>query len=66
MIDVSDVTKGIASIIEYISKLSGNLNTPDLKSYKVENVFAPSIVKKEPNTFKPQQGMGFKVRMLDC
>lgn len=54
MLDVSEVTKGIAIIIDYISKLSGNLNTPDLKSYKVDNVFAPGVViKKEPTTFKP-------------
>jgi hypothetical protein len=56
MIDVSEITKGISIIVDYISKLSGNLNTPDLKSYKVENVFGTSIVKKEPNTFKPMAG----------
>lgn len=66
MIDVSEITKGISIIVDYISKLSGNLNTPDLKSYKVENVFGTSIVKKEPNTFKPMAGQGFKVRSLEC
>ena len=44
MLDVSDVTKGISLIVDYISKLSGNLNTPDLKSYKVENVFDSTIL----------------------
>lgn len=44
MIDVGEITKGIAIIVDYISKLSGNLNTPDLKSYKVENVFTGSVV----------------------
>ena len=56
MMDVSDITKGIASIVDYISKLSGNLNTPDLKSYKVESVFSSSVIKKEPTTFKPMAG----------
>lgn len=56
MIDVSEITKGIAIIVDYISKLSGNLNTPDLKSYKTENVFTGSVVKKEPTTFKPMAG----------
>jgi hypothetical protein len=56
MLDVSDITKGIASIVDYISKLSGNLNTPDLKSYKVESVFSGSVVRKEPTTFKPMAG----------
>jgi len=56
MLDVSEITKGIAIIVDYISKLSGNLNTPDLKSYKVENVFSSSVVKKEPTTFKPMAG----------
>jgi hypothetical protein len=54
MLDVTEITRGIAIIIDYISKLSGNLNTPDLKSYKVDNVFSGSVVtKKEPTTFKP-------------
>lgn len=66
MLDVTEITKGISIIIDYISKLSGNLNTPDLKSYKVENVFSSSVVRKEPNTFKPMAGQGFKVRSLEC
>lgn len=67
MLDVSEITKGIAIIVDYISKLSGNLNTPDLKSYKIENVFTGSVVqKKEPTTFKPMAGQGFKVRSLEC
>jgi len=53
MLDVSSVTKGISAIVDYISKLSGNLNTPDLKSYKLDNVFTQTVVKKEPTTFKP-------------
>jgi hypothetical protein len=56
MIDVGEITKGIAIIVDYISKLSGNLNTPDLKSYKTENVFTGSVVRKEPTTFKPMAG----------
>lgn len=62
MLDVSTVTKGIAAIVDYIAKLSGNLNTPDLKSYKLDTVFTQTVIKKEPTTFKPQSGMGFKVR----
>lgn len=53
MLNVSEITKGIAIIIDYISNLSGDLGNPDLKSYKVENVFGSSIVKKEPAQFKP-------------
>jgi hypothetical protein len=56
MIDVGEITKGIAIIVDYISKLSGNLNTPDLKSYKTENVFTGSVVRKEPTAFKPMAG----------
>lgn len=58
MLDISEITKGIAIIVDYISKLSGNLDDPDLKNYKnkVETVFTNSVVKKEPNTFKPQPG----------
>jgi len=66
MLDVSEVTKGISIIIDYISKLSGNLTSPDLKSYKVENVFTNTVVRKEPNTFKPMAGQGFKIRSLEC
>ena len=62
MMDISEITKGMAIIVKYISKLSGNLKSPDLKSYKVENVFGGSVVKKEPSTFKPMAGQGFKIR----
>jgi len=61
--NVSDVTKGIAMLVDFISKLSGNLETTDLSKYeKVSEVFGTSVVKKETNTFKPQAGMGFKIR----
>jgi hypothetical protein len=42
-------------MVDYISKLSGNLNQLQLKKYKqVEDVFSSSIVqKKEPTAFKP-------------
>ena len=37
MANVNDITKGIAIIVDYISKLSGNLDTTDLRKYeKVE------------------------------
>jgi hypothetical protein len=66
MMNVTDITKGIAIIVDYISKLSGNLGNPDLKSYKTENVFSGSVVKKEPSKFKPMAGQGFKIRSLEC
>lgn len=50
MMSISDITKGIAKIVDYISKLSGNLDTPDLRKYeKVNDVFKSSVVHKEPS-----------------
>jgi hypothetical protein len=58
MIETSEITNGIYEIIDYVSKLSGNLNKPELWSYvKVTDTFAPGIVeKREPTSFKPLPG----------
>jgi hypothetical protein len=50
MLSIDEITKGIAKIVDFISKLSGNLDTPDLRQYKiVEDVFKGSVVHKEPS-----------------
>lgn len=33
MIDIKDLVQGIYAVTDYVSKLSGNLNKTDLKSY---------------------------------